>query len=284
MNASSKMKFIGAILIAAVMMSSCLLPSLHPIYTEETREIDDRIIGTWTIDEESALDILYDLPKATLITNKATEIDTQFISPKEVEGYDQSQSSWIFERAALITSEGYFGDKATRFAETRFVGAPSMVPEGFQLIHKEEHPFYLLTHKHIDLPDPDTTVVYINKIKRPDTITTRLLVNMTEIGGDVYLDFIPYGDGSVGKFGGNYIKAHSFAKVSLDDGHLAISMFDGDFIEELIKNRKVRLRHEKLGEEERIVLTASTAELRSFIDKYGDDPNLYDDQLLFSKL
>ena len=72
MNASSKMKFIGAALIAAAMMSSCLLPSLHPIYTEDTREIDDRIIGTWVNGE------LSDDEKLGLVFSNGAKIENNF--------------------------------------------------------------------------------------------------------------------------------------------------------------------------------------------------------------
>jgi len=75
----------------------------------------------------------------------------------------------------------------------------------------------------------------------------------------------------------NYIAGHTFAKVNFEEGKLNLEMFDGEFVENLIKSRKVRLRHEKIGIDGDIVLTASTKELRSFIGKYGDNPDLFDD-------
>ena len=71
----------------------------------------------------------------------------------------------------------------------------------------------------------------------------------------------------------NLIPAHTFAKVEFQDNQLKIRSFDSDYIEGLIKSRKVRLKHEVVNET--IILTASTEDLRSFILKYGDDDKLF---------
>ena len=292
MNASSKMKFIGAILIAAVTMSSCLLPSLHPIYTDNSREIDDRIIGTWVNGE------LSDDEKLGLVFSNGAKIENIFrsvIDDMEVSSEGDTSinlnvdemindngnnnfnelyhilngenSIWSFERAGKLTFESYLTE-STDVTITMSLGAASMAPEGFKLVDKDDLPFYILTHR---------------ELEDQDTITTRLLTNMTKIGGETYLDFYPYKINK-GTFGGNFIKAHSFAKMSVDEGQLSLHMFDGDSIQDLVKNRKIRLRHEKLGDDGEIVLTASTAELRSFIEKYGDDPELFEEVGMFTKL
>ena len=147
------------------------------------------------------------------------------------------------------------------------IGAPSFKPDGYELIAKSDHPFYFVTHL---------------EIENQDTIRTRLFTNLTRIGGDIYLDFLPHKI-EKGLFGGNSISAHSFAKLRFEDDNLSLQMFDGDFIESLIKNRRVSLRHEKIGDGSNIVLTASTKELRSFIEKYGKNPDLFDDPQLFAK-
>ena len=153
-------------------------------------------------------------------------------------------------------------------------GAPSLAPDGFEIISQVDHPYYFLTHQDID---------------DQDTVTTRLLTNLTKIGSDLYLDLAPYKEkndlfGKSGLFGSNRISAHSFAKISFKNGDLNLQMFDGEFIEELIKKRRVRLRHELIGDDDQILLTASTKELRSFIEKYGDDSDLFDDPQVFTKL
>ena len=287
MKASSKMKFIGAALIAAAMMSSCLLPSLHPIYTEDTREIDDRIIGTWVDKKASGqefvekmysiqsefegikFDTIITVEGDTTLTINATNVPNDRFdkSASEFWSTNYAESTWTFERAANVTFEEYKSESDNSTINMS-VGAPSFKPEGYKLIAKSDHPFYFLTHQ---------------EIENQDTIITRLFTNLTNIGGNIYLDFVPHKI-KRGLFGGNNISAHSFAKLTFEDDNLSLEMFDGDFIEDLIKNRRVRLRHEKIGDGSNIVLTASTKELRSFIEKYGDQPELFDNPQEFTKL
>jgi len=285
MNASSKMKFIGAALIVAVVMSSCLLPSLHPIYTEDTREIDDRIIGTWVMDQTSDLQVQYDLQVDqegdTLVNiediNMATlRIENNNTLKEDKENIknlfsdfsiDKPVSIWTFERAINVTFERYISESSNSTISIS-IGAPSMAPKGYKIASKNVLPYYFLIHK---------------EIEHGDTITTRLLTNLTKIGAETYIDFVPY-QFNKGLFSNNNINAHSFAKLSFDNEQLEIEMFDGEYITGLLHNKRIRLKHENLGEEDEIILTASTQELRSFIGKYGDDADLYDDPQVFVKI
>ena len=285
MNVSSKMKFVGAALIAAVMMSSCLLPSLHPIYTEESREIDDRIIGTWVMDQNSDLQVQYDMQvnqKGDTLINiedinmVSFQVEYSDTLNKDLDNVknlmddfsiDNSFSIWTFERAAVVTFERYVSESMNS-SISMSIGAPSMAPKGYKLESKNNLPYYLLTHK---------------EIEHGDTTTTRLLTNLTKIGAETYIDFIPY-KFNKGLFSNNSINAHSFAKLTFDNDQLQLKMFDGEYITGLLHNKRIRLKHEIIGEDDEIILTASTAELRSFIQKYGNDEDLYDDVETFTKL
>ena len=187
-----------------------------------------------------------------------------------------NKSIWTFERAADITFDLNIPGSVNDVTISMELGAESFVPKGSRVIKKHEFPYYLLTYK---------------EIQYRDTLTTRMLTNMTKIGGDIYLDFVTFQTKSKkallaekNVFAKSNITTHSFAKMTFEDGNLNLQMFDAFFIEELIKNRKVRLRHEQVGKNEDIILTASTTELRSFIEKYGDEPDLYDDPETFTKL
>ena len=283
MNISIKFKLLISAFLIVILVSSCV-PSLHPIYTESTTEVDDRLLGTWSMESSSALvSVEYDIEITTEgnRTIRYSNTDTNSMSNEEMirdafqidrnKIFPSSQSIWTFERAANISFEKKSSGSISAFVSMT-LGAPSFVPEGFEITESEELSFYILTHK--ELEDGDTTVSY-------------LLVHMTEIGGEMYLDFVPFPKGDKrrqGAFAANYISGHTFAKVGFENGKLSIRMFDGEFIKNLVKSRKMRLRHERLGIDGDIVLTASTRELRAFIDKYGNNTEMFDEAQVFAQL
>ena len=294
MNASSQVNFLVAAAIASLLLSGCLLPSLHPIYTEDTRTTDDRILGTWVLERnvgeeyylqdsmrEEYKNVGFNFPPADSNFQQAMETLPKDQREEYIFGYiskvsNFNKSIWTFERAADITFDLNIPGSVNDVTISMELGAESFVPKGSRVIKKHEFPYYLLTYK---------------EIQYRDTLTTRMLTNMTKIGGDIYLDFVTFQTKSKkallaekNVFAKSNITTHSFAKMTFEDGNLNLQMFDAFFIEELIKNRKVRLRHEQVGKNEDIILTASTTELRSFIEKYGDEPDLYDDPETFTKL
>lgn len=108
--------------------------------------------------------------------------------------------------------------------------------------------------------------------------------------------------GTVGEFGGNYFldlsifelesrnsnfedihlfPVHTFSKIEINDGSLAISFFEDDWIKDLITSNRVRIKHERISSEgptdrDEILITASTKELQKFVTKYGNDDEAFD--------
>lgn len=265
-------KLLLLIALIAIFVSSCI-PSLHPIYTAETRVIDDRIIGKWKMNNQISFDdVVYDISVSDgdttiQITTESDALERgnlnvpeKFI--KSLANIGGGPSTWTFERAANIQYSKK--SKSSSASISLSVGARSFVPEGYTIDSEEQLPFYILTHK---------------EIEKDEMITTYLIVNLTKISGDLYVDFVPLPKGDKlrqGAFAANYISGHTFAKINFQNDLLSLEMFDGDFIEDLLRSRRVRLSHEILGEDGNLVLTASTDELRSFIEKYGDNPEMYE--------
>jgi hypothetical protein len=65
------------------------------------------------------------------------------------------------------------------------------------------------------------------------------------------------------------LAAHTFAKVELSGKSLKISMFDPEFLKNLLENQQIRIRHEKT--EAGYLLTASSADLQKFVEKYAEE-------------
>lgn len=249
------------ILIAAslfVLIYSCI-PSLHPIYDEENRVSDDRLIGDWTNSEMNDNSITF--------TYEVTS-DDSLDQAKGIKLMDKiwgtsQENSWKFERAGAFTAS-YEKSTSNKASISVSLSAKSLVPKGFTLDTFEPLPYYMLTY---------------TSYERNDTIKEYMLVNLTYIGEDLYMDFYPYylKDKSLRtRFASNHIYGHTFAKADIKDGKVTIQSFNQEYITELIKNKRVRIKHEILGKDQ-ILLTASTHELRAFIEKYGSDADLFGD-------
>ncbi len=71
------------------------------------------------------------------------------------------------------------------------------------------------------------------------------------------------------------IPGHNFYKLAFKGDNIYVYPFNDEYLEDLFKQRKVRIKHEKV--DSMTVLTASTQELQDFFKKYGDDPKLFKD-------
>lgn len=234
-----------AIVLLLSLLSGCI-PSLHGIVTDADRITDDRILGTWTYDEN--------LTQAAL---------PQFLNQNLPEN-SRKELAYTFERALnVVTREPGTTTQTSWEGITR-----SSLPTGEVVMSEEALPYYILTHR---------------EIIDGRTLTSQLKVEMTRINQHHLLDIMPVpAEGGIfeGRFATNYILAHTFASIEFDGEDLLIRSVDAEHIEKLISQKRIRLKHERRNEEE-IILTASTPELREFLDNYSDDPDLFesDDRL-----
>jgi hypothetical protein len=73
------------------------------------------------------------------------------------------------------------------------------------------------------------------------------------------------------------IPGHNFYKLAFKGEKIYVYPFNNDYLEELFKQRKIRIKHEKV-DSSLTVLTAATQELQDFFKKYGNDPKLFRDE------
>lgn len=130
----------------------------------------------------------------------------------------------------------------------------------------------------------DDSAYRFTQVDGPDT--TDYLMHLTQLGGELFMDLYPYESCGVMKGESkdcrkleylvqNFIPVHSFSKVEIGQEKLVITEFDVDRLKSLFRQNRIRLRHEKLDEEDLIILTASTPDLRKFIGKYAGDPKAF---------
>ena len=117
----------------------------------------------------------------------------------------------------------------------------------------------------------------------PDGHSADFEIHLVEIAGLRFLDFFPAGDENDNNEWWEYHRwpMHTFAKIAIEPKQVAISMMNHEWIESLIKESKVRIKHEKVGDE--IVITAPTRELQKFMAKYGNEEKAFLDPIILHR-
>jgi hypothetical protein len=76
----------------------------------------------------------------------------------------------------------------------------------------------------------------------------------------------------------NYVPSHNFFKVEFcNDQEVCIYPFNGDHLQELVEQRKVRIKHEQVHDN--FIITAPTRDLQQFIAKYAEDMANFEEPL-----
>ena len=125
-------------------------------------------------------------------------------------------------------------------------------------------------------------VLYSNKGK-----SANLEAALTEIKGTCFMDYVarPKFQTKFERFsyGIHMIAGHALWRLTMSGNHLEISGLSYDWFEDRIKKKELSgLRYEIL-QDDRIVLTSPTKELRSFIAKHKDEKGLFREPLVLVK-
>jgi len=102
-----------------------------------------------------------------------------------------------------------------------------------------------------------------------------------KIQNQIFLDFSPIEDNESldcvnDLYSWHLVGSHSLAKLDIDSKeNISIKWLDSEKLETLLKENKIKIKYEKIGLDENVVLTASSEELVKFIEKYmaSEDPD-----------
>jgi hypothetical protein len=144
-----------------------------------------------------------------------------------------------------------------------------------------------------------TQFTFSKKLFEPDSLDNSYLVELYEnserpsrfnvhlfmVDGLWYLDFFPIKEDSDQEyFIYHFVPAHSLARIRFDNNNsISISWFGEDWLQKLFEENRVKISHEVVRGDEtgygtQYILTASTDELKKFLAKYGDDPNVFNEE------
>lgn len=103
----------------------------------------------------------------------------------------------------------------------------------------------------------------------------RFEARLLRLGQYLFLDIYPEEPAlDNGFYKLHLIRAHTFARVTLEDDVLAISMMDQEWLEKAIEGKELSIGHERLNNGG-IMLTAATAELQQFVLKVVQNPEAF---------
>ena len=119
-----------------------------------------------------------------------------------------------------------------------------------------------------------------------DTIcfTGEFEIHLIKLGGIFFMDFYP----NKNKMEINELlelhlfPVHTFAKVQFRENEVRIFQVNPDWIDMVIKEKKIRITHEMVDDE--ILLTASTEELQKFFTKYAEEDEAFIDPIVLKRL
>jgi len=121
---------------------------------------------------------------------------------------------------------------------------------------------------------------YLAKLTRlPDSTAYEFRVVLFRVKNGLYADFISSNkEGLIkSKLSSNsFFEVHILARVLLSNKKIELSWLGADSMKEMIEKKRVRVNYLWVKEAGRFVLTASSNELTSMIDRYGDQSRFID--------
>jgi len=140
-----------------------------------------------------------------------------------------------------------------------------------------KHPF--IGKKENGIIDSSSYVLNLKTVEQGEEIDSEFLVHVIKLGGDYFLDFYleDFGGDEVTLATFHIVPVHTFAKLTVEDDRLLINWFDQDWLDELIRENKIRIHHEQ--NDDFILLTAKPKELQKFVAKYVNSEEAFKDGL-----
>ena len=98
--------------------------------------------------------------------------------------------------------------------------------------------------------------------------------HLVKLGEYLFLDLFPDQPDTKNEFYKSHlIPAHTFSKITITNDVVHLSMFDNDWLKEMISKKTVTIQHERI--EETIILTAPTEELQKLVLQYADSEDAF---------
>ena len=239
-------KFSSILIFVLLFAQSCVVSSLHPLYTDKDRVHLDELDGVW-MEEDSTRYVITTIVDSTGLEAKTEKENPEGMSKEEAFFY----GSGIKKRKASKEEEKAF-----------FEGKSKKNNYSDEEKAKIENFFFrphLRKHYEIKIYSEKDTSIFDGKLSRLD--------------GNYFLDLIPNNEHVEEKIAESYIsgmliRTHGFFKLEIKGDQLIVNTIENEDFEDLIENKRVRIEHvERDGQ---TIIIAKTEDIQKFLIKFAD--------------
>lgn len=132
---------------------------------------------------------------------------------------------------------------------------------------------------------------YVVKLtgNNPDSAQYQFRLVLFRINGVLYGDFSPREISAIQNSRmakESYFTVHTLARVQVQNKQLFVSWLGADYMKEMIEKKRVRIKYRYVPDAGRLLLTASSEDLTTMIERYADEKRFidWDDQPAMLKL
>ena len=127
-------------------------------------------------------------------------------------------------------------------------------------------------------PDPVYKLKVVERNSEA-TVTGEFKAHLVRIGNTWFLDIFPEEkEGGSEFYRTHFVRAHTFARVQIDHDSLQVSFLASTWLKQRFDDKTVDTAHEVI--EGTPVLTATTEELQSLVDRFAKDDEAFPDPLV----
>jgi len=120
-----------------------------------------------------------------------------------------------------------------------------------------------------------------------DTMKYSFKMVLFRVNNVLFADFMPLDNTGLEKSrlaSENYFRIHTLARLVIRNNQPELSWLGAEYMKEMIENKRVRVNYRWVPDAKRLLLTGSSEQLTSMIDRYADQPRFIDWDMQPAKL
>ena len=267
-NQFKLLKISSLFLFVFITTQSCMVSSLHPMYTNKDRVYKEELCGKWNDEEGAIFEITTVIDSSESVLFRDYTLSSE-ADPEKVQSLYQHLTTSI-DSAKHISKKR---NKITIDASNIGNKQSNQETEQIKLDMKKK----LSNFFEKELNHPKNQYYTIKIIEKADT--SYFDGRLSKLENYYFLDVIPNEDAFEKKLNsinliGLVAPMHGFFKIQFKDDQVIASAIESDEFEKLIKEKKIRIEH--ISRRDRIIITDKTSNIQKFLIKFADT-NLFND-------